>query len=283
MPPAPRSRRSLLAGLCLALAATMPATAQQAPAATLSTEAEIAAEFASVPCDNSARLDATRALFERMGAPADAIRIDHHDDVDNLVVVKPGTSTEILVVGAHYDKVAKGCGAIDNWTGVVALAHLYRTLRQFAPAKTLVFVAFGREEHGLVGSRAMTSAIPDDRVASYCAMVNLDSLGLAAPQVADNMSSKAMVAFAESVAKELQVPFGHARIGGANSDSTPFVKRGIPALTLHGLDSNGLRVLHSPRDQAERVNATSVYLGYRLALAMLARLDQAPCTAQRDD
>ena len=45
-----------------------PAAAQQAPAATLSTEAEIAAEFASVPCDNSARLDATRALFERIVA-----------------------------------------------------------------------------------------------------------------------------------------------------------------------------------------------------------------------
>lgn len=254
---------------------------QQAPTAALSSEADIAAEFASVPCDNSARLDATRALFERMGAPADAIRIDRHGDVDNLVVVKPGASADTLVVGAHYDKVAKGCGAIDNWTGVVALAHLYRTLRQFAPAKTLVFVAFGREEHGLVGSRAMTAAIPDDQVARYCAMVNLDSLGLAAPQVADNMSSQAMVAFAEAVAKELQVPFGHARIGGANSDSTPFVKRGIPALTLHGLDSNGLRLLHSPRDQAAKVNPTSVYLGYRLALAMLARLDQAPCTAQR--
>ena len=77
------------------------------------------------------------------------------------------------------------------------------------------------------------------------------------------------------------MPFGHARIGGANSDSTPFVKRGIPALTLHGLDSNALRLLHTPRDQPEKVNATSVYLGYRLALAMLARLDQAPCTAQR--
>ena len=87
MPPAPRSRRHLLAGLCLALAATAPAAAQQAPAATLSTEAEIAAEFASVPCDNSARLDATRALFERMGAPADAIRLDPDEDVDNLVVV----------------------------------------------------------------------------------------------------------------------------------------------------------------------------------------------------
>ena len=272
----------ILSRFCLLLACVAPPAFAQQPTTTLSTPEEIAAEFASVPCDNADRQAATRALLARMGAPEADISVQRHGEVENVVVVRPGKGNETLVVGAHYDKVANGCGAIDNWTGIVALGHLYRTLRQFAPEKTLVFVGFGREEQGLVGSRAMTEAIPAEQLPRYCAMVNLDSLGLAAPQVADNMSSRKLLDATAALALELQVPFGHARISGANSDSTPFVKRGIPAITLHGLDSNGLRVLHSPRDQPSRVNATSVYLGYRLALALLARLDQAPCDAYRE-
>src|SRR3712207_7015935 len=42
---------------------------------------------------------------------------------------------------------------------IVALSHLYRTLKDVPLKKTLVFVAFGKEEKGLVGSRAMTDAI----------------------------------------------------------------------------------------------------------------------------
>ncbi len=196
-------------------------------------------------------------------------------------MVKPGASTEKIVIGAHYDKTADGCGAIDNWTGQVALTHLYRTLRDVPLEKTLVFVAFGREEKGLVGSRAMTSAIPEEQLAGYCAMINIDSLGLGPPQVADNMSSKPLANFTEALAKEMEIPFAHASIGRANSDSSSFVARKIPAVTIHGLDNQWQRILHSPRDRPDKVNAASVYLGYRLALGMLVRLDRAACDAYR--
>src|SRR4030095_11892079 len=98
-------------------------------------------------------------IFERAGVPASDLSIDQYKDVENLVVIKKGESSEKIVLGAHYDKVSDGCGALDNWTGVVALSHLYRTLKDVPLKKTLVIVAFGKEERGLVGSRAMTNAI----------------------------------------------------------------------------------------------------------------------------
>lgn len=276
----PRLRAPALLALILPVAASAPVVANDAPAK-LSALEDIQNEFAAVPCEDKERLAAVRALFEKAGAPTADIKVEPFDDVENLVVVKPGASTEKIVIGAHYDKTADGCGAIDNWTGQVALTHLYRTLRDVPLEKTLVFVAFGREEKGLVGSRAMTSAIPEEQLAGYCAMINIDSLGLGPPQVADNMSSKPLANFTEALAKEMEIPFAHASIGRANSDSSSFVARKIPAVTIHGLDNQWQRILHSRRDRPDKVNAASVYLGYRLALGMLVRLDRAACDAYR--
>lgn len=276
MPHRPR----LCASLLLAFATAIPAATANAPSK-LSSPEDIEKEFATVPCEDKDRLAAVKALFEKAGAPADAIRIDTYDDVENLVVVKPGESAEKIVIGAHYDKTADGCGAIDNWTGQVAISHLYRTVRDVRFRKTLVFVAFGREEKGLVGSRAMTRAIPEDKLAEYCAMINIDSLGLGPPQVADNMSSKALATFTGVLAREMEIPFAHASIGRANSDSSAYVEKKIPAVTIHGLNNSWSRILHSSRDQASKINAASVYLGYRLALGMVVRLDQAACDAYR--
>ena len=278
--PLPSLRVSAL--LAFAMTAALAASAANAPSKVSSLE-DIQKEFETVPCNDDARLAAVKALYEKAGAPAADLAIDKHDDVENLVLVKPGKSPEKIVIGAHYDKVADGCGAIDNWTGQVAVTHLYQTLRDIQTEKTLVFVAFGREEKGLVGSRAMTKAIPEQELAGYCAMINIDSLGLGPPQVADNMSSKALATFTGELAKEMQIPFAHAGIGRANSDSSSFVARKIPAVTIHGLNNNWGRILHSGRDQVSRVNPASVYLGYRLALAMVVRLDQAPCAAYRQE
>lgn len=246
-----------------------------------STAEQIKTEFDAVPCKNEERLAAARALFERMGAPASDISIDKYTNVENLVIRKQGTAQEKIIVGAHYDKVADGCGAIDNWTGIVAIAHLYRSLKDVPLNKTILFVAFGKEEKGLIGSRAMVDNINKDRVAEYCEMINIDSLGFAAPQVADNMSSKKLSTLAAGLAKEMKVPFDHASIPGADADSTSFIEKKIPALTLHGLNNEWPTILHSSKDQPSRVNFMSVYLGYRLALAMVNRLDKSPCGEYR--
>ena len=247
----------------------------------ISTPEQIKTEFDAVPCSNEERLTAAKALFEKMGVPASDISIDKYKNVENLVIRKQGTSQEKIIIGAHYDKVADGCGAIDNWSGIVAIAHLYRSLKDVPLKKTILFIAFGKEEKGLVGSRAMVDNIDKDQVAEYCEMINIDSLGLAGPQVADNMSSKKLSTLSAELAKELKMPFGHAMIEGADADSSSFIAKKIPALTIHGLSNEWPTILHSRNDQPSRVNSMSVYLGYRLTLAVVSRLDKSPCAEYR--
>jgi Iap family predicted aminopeptidase len=248
---------------------------------TISSVEEIKSEFNSVPCKDTDRLNAAKALFAKMGAADADMSVEKFKNVENLVVRKQGTSQEILVIGAHYDKVADGCGAIDNWTGVVTLAYLYKSLRNVPLEKTILFVAFGKEEKGLVGSRAMVSAISKEQLPQYCAMINIDSLGLAVPQAADNMSSKKLELFVADTAKIMKIGFNHATIQGADADSSAFIEKKIPAVTIHGLNNDWPTILHSRNDQPAKVNAASVYLGYRLVLGMVYRLDETPCGTYR--
>ncbi|MBD0370683.1 MAG: M20/M25/M40 family metallo-hydrolase [Pyrinomonadaceae bacterium] len=247
----------------------------------ISTLEQIKADFDSVPCKNEDRLKAVKTLFEKMGATSSDMSVDKYKDVENLVVKKPGSSQEKIIIGAHYDKVAEGCGALDNWSGIVTMAHLYKSLKTYQFKKTILFVAFGKEESGRVGSRAMADGIAKDQVAQYCEMINIDSLGLAGPQVADNMSSKKLSDLTAGIAKEMKLPFSHANIEGANSDSTSFIAKNIPSLTIHGMSNDWASILHSANDQASKVNPNSVYLGYRLVLILMVYLDNSPCGEYR--
>ena len=55
----------------------------------------------------------------------------------------------------------------------------------------------------------------------------------------------------------------------------------IPAVTIHGMNGDWTNILHSNADKASKVNPLSVYMGYRPALAMIARVDASPCAAYR--
>lgn len=252
----------------------------------VSTPEEIAAEFKNVPCKNAERLAAVKAMFERMGAKPEEITVEKITGGGNIVIIKTGVSSEPsaekIVIGAHMDKTADGCGAIDNWTGITALAHIYRTVKDLKLSKTILFVAFGEEEKGLVGSSAMAGKIKKEQAAEYCAMINIDSLGVAIPQIADNLSSKKLALEVADLAKQMDMRFANARIEGAGADSQPFLDKKIPAVTIHGLDNDWPKLLHSSNDKPEKVKTQSVYLGYRLVLALLVKVDKSPCDAFRE-
>ncbi len=259
--------------------------AVEAPKVRIATFEEIRSEFDSVPCKNSDRLKAVKSLFEKMGAKPEEIAVEKARGVENVVIRKASAtgSTEKIVIGAHYDKTPDGCGAIDNWTGVVALAHIYRTVKDLPLKKNIVFVAFGKEEEGLIGSSGMAGGIKKEQVAEYCAMINIDSLGIGIPQTLDNISSKKLIDFTGALAKEMKVPFAHARVDGASSDSAPFIGKKIPAVTIHALNNDWPKVLHSSNDQPSKINHESVYVGFRVALALLVRVDEADCQSFRDE
>jgi Iap family predicted aminopeptidase len=275
-----KSRLILITAQLLFLLAPVPSRAQSSEI-NISTPEQIKTEFDSVPCKNDERLSAVKALFVKMGAADAEIAIEKYKNVENVVIRKAGASQEKIVIGAHYDKVADGCGAVDNWTGLVTIAHLYKSLKDMPLKKTIIFVAFGKEETGLVGSHAMVDAIGKDELAQYCEMVNIDSFGLTAPQVADNMSSRKLEVLTAELAKEMKMPFSHASIPGADADSSSFIRKNIPAITLHGLSNDWRSILHSRNDQPSKIKPANVYLGYRLALALVVRLDSSSCNEYR--
>jgi hypothetical protein len=264
---------------------TQPARTQSAAPARkspFSTPEQMQEDIKAVPCKgNPERLAGVKALFEKMGAPASAISVEKLSNVENIVIRKPGSTSETVVIGAHYDKVSHGCGAVDNWTGIVAIAHLYRTVKDMPLKKTLLFVGFGREEEGLIGSSAMVRAIDKEQLPQYCAMINIDSLGLGITQAETAISSKKLVTRAADLAKRMEMPFQQGAIREGDTDSSSFLARKIPAIALHGLSNEWSKVLHTNEDKISKVNTMSVFMGYRLALALLGEVENSACDAFR--
>ena len=258
----------------------IPSTFAAADELIYSTQEQVFSDTQNAPCRDEDRLAAVSALFKRFGASDTDIAVV--EKPRNLVVTLKGAGPGYLVVGAHYDKVNAGCGAIDNWTGVVLLTHVYKALRQSRPNRTILFVAFGGEETGLKGSKAMVAAIAKQDRASYCAMVNLDSFGLARPQVLENATTRKLLNFVRVVAEKCKVPIASASLEGvADADSSSFKSAGIPAVTLHGLSNDWFRIIHTQRDNVESIKSASVYLGYILCMNLVGQLDGCECNAFR--
>lgn len=251
--------------------------AASAQTAKVATENEITEDVKAVVCKNDDRLASVKKLFSKMGATDEEIKIEKIKDVENLVVVKKGKTNETVVIGAHYDKTSDGCGVIDNWTGIVIVANIYRTMRDLDTQKTYVFAAFGKEEIGLLGSKEMSRAIPKEKRAEYCAMVNFDTFGLAYPQVMTNISDEKLTNLAKETSDEMKLPFSKAAIEGASSDSESFRSQKIPAISIHGMNDKWQQYLHSSKDKVENVNMKSVYIGYRYGLNYLVKIEAKGC------
>src|SRR5262245_5360581 len=94
-------------------------------------------------------------------------------EVKNVIGILPGTgplAKEYVVIGAHYDHLGRGergslerdqakrteihHGADDNGSGTVSVMELARRMTaKKCEGRTLVFMTFGGEEQGLLGSR----------------------------------------------------------------------------------------------------------------------------------
>jgi hypothetical protein len=95
----------------------------------------------------------------------------------NVVADITGTEKpdEYVIVGAHYDSVPIGAGALDNGTGVAAAMEAARILMEAdaKPKRTIRFVLFAGEESGMLGSRRYVEAHPE-LIPKISAMYNMD-------------------------------------------------------------------------------------------------------------
>lgn len=123
----------------------------------------------------------------------DVVRRDApaHNVVGVLLGSDPQLRGEAIVVGAHYDHLGRGGqgslapregdvhhGADDNASGTAALLELARLLasERGRLRRTVVFVAFGGEEEGLLGSKHYVEH-PAHPISQTVAMINMDMVG----------------------------------------------------------------------------------------------------------
>ena len=233
---------------------------------------------ATVSCQNDERFRSTSELFKGHGLEFEAVDFER---AVNLRVSVPGASDELIIVGAHYDKTTLGCGAIDNWTGVQILTKLAQETSKRKPGKSFRFVAFGEEEKGLWGSRAMVENLSRDEKSKTCAMVNLDSFGKDETWALRSVSTRKMLLRAADFERERGGSFSIREFRRASSDSKPFKDAGIPAITFSGIGNNWRDYLHKEGDQPEAVDPVKVAESYVFVRDFLRELEGAECSDLR--
>lgn len=211
----------------------------------------------------------------------------------NVVGVLPGESKEVVLLTSHYDHLpARGThyypGANDNGSGTVGVMELARAFAatKKKPKRTLVFISFGAEEEGLLGSYEYV-AHPLFPLGETKAVINLDMVGrdeAHTPQTegrirvpADTRKHLNLLGGAyfpgllktvkevnRQVGLELDEKFDHDSTQNAiyRCDHFPFLVAGVPDLWFFGGWHPGY---HEPSDTVEKINWTKMELVLKLA------------------
>jgi Zn-dependent M28 family amino/carboxypeptidase len=145
-----RSRRAVVGSLAALFVLSVSVSAQDAARITASVSAITAGENNVQRREAIVKLLAERGVMAETRAFGDGTRAGV-----NLVVTLPGREARTILIGAHYDRVAVGQGAVDNAASCAALIELIGAFRAAPLGRyTLKFVFFDQEELGLLGSRA---------------------------------------------------------------------------------------------------------------------------------
>jgi hypothetical protein len=224
------------------------------------------------------------------------------DQGTNLIGVIGGTTTssEVVILGAHYDHLGHDCptdrpgddvcdGAGDNAAGVAAVLEIGRRLAADPPARTVVLALWDAEEDDRLGSlAAVRSGVLDmDAVVAY---LNWDMQGInLLPSLADTTfvigAETGGAALEDAVASgtastdlqpvDLSVSFGQGR-----SDHASFVDAGVPSVFFTDATS---ACYHTSQDDMEHLDvaklARQIDLGESVARAVAGAGPAAGFTA----
>jgi len=177
-----------------------------------------------------------------------------------------------LVISGHYDHLGQmGSkayipGANDDASGIAMMLDLAKHFRENRPDYSVVFLAFGAEELGLIGSRYFTEhpLIPLD---SICFMINLDIVGTGDEGIAVVNAKVFEEAFEKLKALNERgnyFPRIKARGKAANSDHYFFTEKGVPAFFIYTM--GGISAYHNVWDRAETLPLTRYEALFRLLL-----------------
>ncbi|UOQ72651.1 M28 family metallopeptidase [Hymenobacter cellulosilyticus] len=185
----------------------------------------------------------------------------------NIIGYVPGRvqPDSFLVVSAHYDhlgRMGKSTyfpGANDNASGTALLLELadYYAKPQNRLAYSIVFMAFGAEEAGLLGSSYYVQhpLFPLERLRF---LVNLDLEGTGEEGITvvnGRLLEKPFRLLEQLNTQHRYVPSIAARGRAANSDHYPFSERNIPAFFLY--TRGGRKAYHDVYDKSEGLPLTA--------------------------
>ncbi|WP_423146097.1 M28 family metallopeptidase [Rubrolithibacter danxiaensis] len=181
----------------------------------------------------------------------------------------PLLSKEYIVLGAHYDHLGMGGasskkpdttaihhGADDNASGTAALLEIGEKLaaNKELLKRSIILIAFGAEEQGLLGSRYFTehSLVPLSQIKL---MINMDMVGRLNDQQQIFMGGAGTFSGGVDLMNNLGKEFGlnpvvHAgSVGG--SDHVSFYRKNVSVIGLH---TGGHPQYHTPEDVAGLIN-----------------------------
>jgi Zn-dependent M28 family amino/carboxypeptidase len=194
----------------------------------------------------------------------------------NVVCVLPGSGEATVVVGAHFDYISAGSGAIDNWSGASMLPSLYQALAKRPRTLTFIFVGFTEEETGLEGSRHFVQQWRKQNRPAPIAMVNLDCLGLSPTRISVTTSDKQLLNHAARIARAMKLTLEGVDIGHVGmSDAMPFMQAKIPTLDVTSITQDTLSYLHSPEDTSDKIRFEHYLDTFKLVAAFLTFTDAA--------
>lgn len=247
---------------------------------------DVAASFAkhvtgisSGASTNERRASIEKALAE-MSIPYTEEKFEYNAQagVNILVQLPAPKDAKQLMLGAHYDRVEVGKGAVDNASGAAAVLELLRALKANPLKKYAVTAAFfDLEEIGLGGSSHYVAAHASELPALF---INFDVFGYG--DTVWGMTRKDDSVLAKSInaaAGKLKVP---ARLGPAYppSDHLSFIKANVESSSISLIDSEEipailkvfsgehpdkmpkvLTIIHSPNDTVDKIDRAAAARG----------------------
>jgi hypothetical protein len=231
------------------------------------------------------------------GAGTDGYYQPFSPNYRNVLAMLEGSDRELrgeyVLVAAHYDHVGYGTrrnsrgpvgyihnGADDNASGVSGLLELAEAFAMLPqpPRRSVLFAAWDAEEKGLLGSTEWRThpTLPLDKVVYAVTMDMIGSLRndqLTVYGSRTGYRSRRMLSLSNQV-ENLMLDFDWSL--KPSGDHYPIFERNIPVLLFHtGLHDH----YHTPRDDADRINAAGMQRVIRLMFGFiyeLANADRVP-------
>lgn len=268
--------------VCLACVALLGGWAVNGAAQTvplryaLVTRAKVDSRIERAHYGNLRRESTLEQMFANAGCSGPRLSEERirHDKFSNVICTLPGASNAEIIVGAHFDHAELGRGVVDNWSGAALLPSIFQGTASQPRRHTLVFIGFGEEEEGLVGSDYYVHHLTAAQRRRIRVMINLDSLGLGPTEIWLTHSNPKYAETLFGVARLMHLPLSVMNVDEVgDDDSHSFIRAGIPTVMLHSVTGATWPILHSTKDDMREINLGDYYASYRLILEYLTYLD----------